>query len=461
MISPILPVKKNDELTLDILSLGSEGQGVGRADGYAVFVPGALAGERVRVHIIKTTARYAVGKLLAVEVPSPDRVAPACPAFPACGGCTLQHLAYEAQLAFKTQTVKDALWRLGGLAETEVCPTLGMREPWRYRNKGSFPFAGTSRGPAFGFFAAHSHRLVPLADCPIQDGRIVSIARRVAEWAAEYRVPAYDETAKTGVLRHVMARVTTTGETMAVVVTTGSLPHAAELAARLSDVDSLYHNINDRDTNVIFGQRFLRLAGTEAIAEEIGGLQFSVGPQSFLQVNAQQTALLYGEAVRLLAPQPDETIVDAYCGVGTISLLLSGLAKAVIGIEAVAAAVEDARRNAARNGCENARFYAGAVETVLPALDCPIDALVLDPPRKGCDPRALEAILRSAAKRLVYVSCNPATLARDLKLLTAGGFRIVTVQPVDMFPQTCHVETVVLLSKRESGPKQVRVEFSL
>ena len=244
-----------------------------------------------------------------------------------------------------------------------------------------------------------------------------------------------------------MARVTTTGECMAVIVTTGKLPHEAELLALLQDVDSVYHNINNRDTNVIFGTSFRLLAGAAALSEEIAGRRFSVGPQSFLQVNAVQTAVLYGEAVRLLAPKSAETVVDAYCGVGTISLLLSAHAGRVIGIESVEPAVRDAERNAAENGCTNVSFHVGNVEDVLPALDVSIDALVVDPPRKGCDARVLQAILDSSAKRMVYVYCNPATLARDLRILADGGFRLETVQPVDMFPETCHVETICLLSK--------------
>ncbi len=443
-----IPVKKNDELSITIDAVGSEGQGVGRVNGYAIFVPGALAGETVRTHIIKVTASYAVGKLLKVTSPSPDRVQPACPAYPACGGCSLQHLDYAAQLRLKQRFVSDALTRLGGFREIAVQPTLGMDTPWRYRNKGSFPLAAAEHGVAFGFFRPRSHTLVPLADCPIQDERIVSVARRVSEWATAYRISAYDESTHRGILRHVMARVTTTGECMAVIVTTGKLPHEAELLALLQDVDSVYHNINNRDTNVIFGTSFRLLAGAAALSEEIAGRRFSVGPQSFLQVNAVQTAVLYGEAVRLLAPKSAETVVDAYCGVGTISLLLSAHAGRVIGIESVEPAVRDAERNAAENGCTNVSFHVGNVEDVLPALDVSIDALVVDPPRKGCDARVLQAILDSSAKRMVYVSCNPATLARDLAALTKA-YTVRDVRLFDMFPRTARFETLVTLERKE------------
>lgn len=442
------PVRKNDELTLSIDALTSEGQGIGRVEGFAVFVPGALPGEQVRAHVIKVTASYAVAKLIEAPAPAPERVRPACGAFPACGGCTLQHLDYAAQLALKRQTVADALERLGGFAAPPVAPTRGMANPWHYRNKGSFPF-GADRGHAvFGFFSPRSHRLIPLVDCPIQDPRVVDIARRVAEWADSCAISTYDETTRRGVLRHVMARVTSTGESMAVIVTaTDRLPHADALLSLLGDVDSVWHNVNARETNVIFGGTFRLLAGAPALSESIGGLSFSVSPQSFLQVNAQQTTVLYREAARLLDARPEETIVDAYCGVGTISLLLSPAAGRVIGIESVPEAVEDARRNAAANGVVNATFLTGNVEDVLPTLDARIDAVVLDPPRKGCDPRALDAIASSGAARVVYVSCNPATLARDCARLAAHGFRLECATPVDMFPHTAHVETVALMAR--------------
>ena len=443
------PVKKNDELTLEIAALTGEGQGVARTEGYAVFVPGALPHERVRAHVIKVTPGYAVAKPRETLAAAPERVRPACPAYPACGGCTLQHLDYAAQLDFKRQLVVDALERLGGFAAPPVAPVRGMDDPWRYRNKGSFPFGSVDGRPAFGFYAPRSHRLVPVADCPIQDARVVDIARRVQEWAACYGVAPYDETARSGVLRHVMARVTAAGEAMAVIVSAAKrLPHADALLAFLPDVDSVYLNVNRADTNVIFGPEFRLLSGKPALEERTGGLTFSVSPQSFLQVNARQVAVLYGEAVRLLAPAPHEHIVDAYCGVGTISLLLAAQAGRVTGVEAVPEAVENARHNAAANGVSNAAFLCGAVEEVLPRLGEPVDALVLDPPRKGCDARALDAIAQSGAGRVVYVSCNPATLARDCARLAAHGFRLAAATPVDMFPHTGHVETVCLLVLR-------------
>jgi 23S rRNA (uracil1939-C5)-methyltransferase len=454
------PVRKNDDLTLEIEALTGEGQGIARVQGYAVFVPGALPGECIRAHVIKVTPGYAVAKPLETLSTAPERVRPACSAYPACGGCTLQHLDYSSQLALKRRIVVDALERLGGFSAPDVAPVRGMDDPWRYRNKGSFPFGSADGRPAFGFYAPRSHRLVPLEDCPIQDARIVDIARRVQEWAACYGVAPYEETTRAGVLRHVMARVTDTGESMAVIVAAAKrLPHADALLPYLPDVDSVYLNVNRADTNVIFGPEFRLLRGKPALEERIGGLRFAVSPQSFLQVNARQVAVLYGEAVRLLGATPREHIVDAYCGVGTISLLLAAHAAHVTGIEVVPEAVENARQNAAANGVANASFLCGQVEDVLVRLDRPVDAIVLDPPRKGCDPRALDAIAESGAGRVVYVSCNPATLARDCARLAAHGFRLACATPVDMFPHTGHIETVVLMTKSENRGEQ-HVGFS-
>ncbi len=447
------PVNKNDGLTLAIESLTGEGQGVARVDGYAVFVPGALIGETVEAHVIKATATYAVAKVVRVLSAAPERVAPRCPVFGRCGGCAMQHLGYAGQLAVKQRQVYDALTRLGGLVEPPMRPILGMDDPWRYRNKGSFPLGMQAGAAVFGFYAGRSHRLVPLYDCPIQDARIVDIARRVANWANEAGVTVYDEQTGKGWLRHVMARALTTGETMAVVVTSTppGAPQSAALVSALAGVDSVWHNLNPRATNVIFGERFTLLAGKPTLTEVIGNLRFSVSPQSFLQINATQTEALYEAAVSLLDPQPDETVVDAYCGIGTISLMLAARCKRVIGIEQVSAAVEDARQNAADNGLTNATFLCGDTEAILPKVISegpPIHAVLLDPPRKGCDERALAAVVQAAPERLVYVSCNPATLARDLKYLCAAGYTPSAVQPVDMFPQTGCVETVVLMTKR-------------
>ncbi len=447
---PRPPVEKNDDITVSIESLTNEGQGVARVDGFTVFVVGALAGEEVKAHIIKVQPTYAIAKTVEILKPSPNRVNPACPVFAQCGGCTLWHLKYPAQLQQKQQWVQDALTRLGGFSDVPMQPIVGMEEPTRYRNKGSFPFGLVGNAAVFGFYAERSHRLVPFSDCLIQDERIVDAARRVAAWANACGVPIYDETTGNGQLRHVVARTTAEGELMVVVVTKGQLKKKDDLLSFLEDCDSVWHNENPKQTNVVFGERFTLLSGKPALTETIGEKQFSVSPQSFLQVNRIQTQALYETAREFLAAKNTETVVDAYCGVGTISLFIAEDCARVVGIEQVAPAIEDAKANAAANGVKNAEFLCGNVEDVLPRLiakEQKIDAIVLDPPRKGCEEAALQAIVKSGANRVIYVSCNPATLARDCKYLAANGFSLAAVRPVDMFPQTCHVEAVVLMSR--------------
>lgn len=448
------PVKRNDDIELVVDALGSEGQGIGRYNGFAVFVPGALKGETVRAHIIKAAPNYAVGKLLGITAHSPDRAAPECPLFFRCGGCSLQHMHYGAQLRFKKQVVSDALRRIGGFEDVTVSDTLGMDDPWHYRNKGSFPFAMINGIVETGFFAPRSHRIVPLESCPIEQESAVKVALCVREWARKYGVAPYDEEAQTGLLRHAMARIAADGGVMAVIVSTGALPHEKELVAMLQEavpqLKSVIHNVNAADTNVILGKQYKTLWGAEHIDHTLGSLTFEVSAASFLQVNTVQTEKLYETALAYLEPKHTETVADVYCGIGTISLLLASRAKRVIGIENVPQAVEDAKRNALKNRVENAEFLYGDAEELLPKLvqnGVRLDAAVVDPPRKGCGEAALCAIAESGVSRLVYVSCNPATLARDCKFLSALGYAIEAVQPVDMFPQTEHVESVVLMSR--------------
>ena len=447
-----LPLQKNDEMELTIDSVTLEGAGVGRVDGFAVFVPGALTGERVRIHVIKVNASYAVGKLLEVLEPSIHRIAPQCPAYAKCGGCAFGHVTYEEELRVKERQVAESLTRLGGLKDIPLRPIIGMDQPERYRNKGAFPYGMTDKGPAFGFYAPRSHRLVPVEDCPIEQESVCHAVKAVKSWAERFHISSYDEGTGKGCLRHAVARVTTGRELMAVIVSHGDLPHRKELVDALSFADSVYWNRNDRNTNVIFGDSFTLLSGKATLRETLCGLDFEVSPRSFLQVNPVQTQKLYRAALELLSPQPHETVADVYCGIGTISLLLARQAEKVIGIEVVPEAVENAKENAARNSIQNASFLCAPAEEALPKLVADgrgIDCLTVDPPRKGCDPQVIDAILASGARRMVYVSCNPATLSRDVKLLTAGGFSVQTVQPVDMFPRCGHVETVCLLTYTE------------
>lgn len=444
------PFSKNQEPTLEITGITSEGQGVGRCEGVAFFVPYALPGETVRVHIIKVEKKYCVAKIVEILNMSAHRVSPVCEAFEKCGGCALMHMDYPEQLRSKTQIVRDCLERLGGFSGVEVQNTIGMDDPWRYRNKGSFPIGFIDGVVSFGFYAERSHRLIPLFDCPIEDARITALARTVTEWANRNRVRIYNEQTGKGCLRACVVRITSTGERMGVVVTKGELP-AKDSLVKMLDVESLYHNRNDANTNVIFGDRFTLIKGKPQLTEQQGDLLFAVSPQSFLQVNPIQTKALYETAIRLLDPKSNETIADVYCGIGTISLAIAKHAGKVIGIECVPEAIDDAKKNAETNGIENAEFICGLAEDVLPSLvkkGMRPDAIVIDPPRKGCEEFVLSAIAESGASRVVYVSCNPATLARDVKILSAHGFTIQRVQPIDMFPHTQHIETVVLLSRQ-------------
>lgn len=454
MIEKSIPLQKNDDITLHIDALGSDGQGIGRVEGYAVFISGALPGELVRAHVIKTTSGYAVAKLLSVEEPCDARALPKCPSFPQCGGCTLQHLKYPEQLRAKRDMVDDALRKLGHITDFKTEDTIGMDDPERYRNKGSFPFAQCGALVQFGFFAPRSHRLIPLEDCMIQHPSIVEAARCVREWAREYGISVYDEQTHRGSLRHCMTRVTTAGEVMVVIVTHGKLGHKNELLqilqAHIKGLASVYHNRNDEKTNVIFGNEYTLLWGEETVLDEISGLRFSVSPASFLQVNPIQTEKLYSAALDALGNEKAGTVIDVYCGIGTISLLAASRCDRIIGIENVPSAVEDAKANAQKNGVTNAEFICADAEKALPELvrdGIRPDAVFIDPPRKGCERAALQAICESGAERIIYVSCNPATLARDCAFLQSTGYKPEKIQPVDMFPYTTHVECVVLITR--------------
>lgn len=448
------PIQKNDMLELPIKGLTADGQGVGRVEGYAVFVAGALPGEVVRAHVIKAGSGYGVAKLTSILRESPSRVAPPCPAFARCGGCALQHLDYGAQLAAKRDQVRDALVRLGGFSDIEVEPALGMEDPWRYRNKGSFPVGTGEMGVEIGFFVPHSHRLVPLGDCPIQDERVMAAALAIRDWARRYDVPPYEEEAHCGILRHAMARASAQG-VMAVVVTTGELPYKQELldllCARVPCLTGVVHNRNPEASNVILGESYETIWGSGHLFVTFCGLRFAVSAASFLQVNPIQAETLYTTALAMLDLRGEETVADVYCGIGAISLLLARRAGRVIGIENVPMAVEDAKQNALANGLFNVEFICAPAEEALPKLissGLRPDVIVVDPPRKGCDASALSAILQSGARRLLYISCDPATLARDCRFLAQGGFAPRHIQPVDMFPHTAHVETCVLLSHK-------------
>ena len=440
------------EMTCD--AFGQDAQGVCRHEGMAVFVPGLLPGERALVRIVKPEKRYAFGRVEKLLEKSPSRAEPFCPIYKRCGGCVCQHMTYEASLAFKRQQVQDLLRRVGGLS-IEVPPVWGMAHPFGYRNKGAYPVAQMDGAPACGFFAPRSHDLVPLPEngCAIQGEDSAKATQAVLNWMRENSVPAYDEQTGRGLVRHIMTRSTTSGELMVVVVVTrADIPKASRLIellrAAVPGLCSVCLSVNSRRTNVILGTDIHVLWGKSAMEDTLCGLRFSVSPLSFFQVNPQQTERLYGLALEYAGLTGAETVVDAYCGAGTISLLLAQKAKKVIGIEIVPEAIQNANENAARNGIANAEFHVGATEELLPKLvenGLRPDVIVLDPPRKGCDPAVLQAIIAAAPKRVVYVSCGAPTLARDAKLLAEGGYAAEKVQCVDMFCWTGAVETVMSL----------------
>lgn len=449
---------KNQCYEMTCESFGQDAQGVCRQDGIAVFVPGLLPGERARVRIVKPEKRYAFGRIEELLEKSPNRAEPFCPIYKRCGGCVCQHMTYETSLAFKRRQVQDLLERVGGLS-IEVPPVLGMAHPFGYRNKGAYPVAQVGGAPACGFFAPRSHDLIPLPQngCAIQGEDSAKATQAVLAWMRQNNVPAYDELTGRGLVRHIMTRSTTHGELMVVlVVTRADIPKAGQLIellkAAVSGLCSICLSINSRRTNVILGTDIRVLWGKGTMEDTLCGLRFSVSPLSFFQVNPAQTEKLYGLALEYAGLTGSETVVDAYCGAGTISLLLAQKAKKVIGIEIVPEAIQNANENAVRNHIENAEFRVGATEDLLPRLIADglrPDVIVLDPPRKGCDPAVLDAIIAAAPKRVVYVSCGAPTLARDAKLLAEGGYTAEKVQCVDMFCWTGAVETVMSLVQQK------------
>lgn len=451
------PVRKNEVIELKIHAIGTQGQGIGKHESYTIFVPGALPGETVRALIIKSTPGYAVGKLTEILHPDPARVEPRCSAFPKCGGCALQHLEYERQLLYKRRHVQDVLERIGGMRGIEVEPVIGMDSPWNYRNKGSFPVRWADGRIASGFFAPRSHRLISINECGIQSEGISKTVRAVLDWAEDNNIPPYDEASGSGIIRHIMVRQTSGGALMAVIVTTGELPCPDALIKALTGsvegIESIIHNIQTKNTNVILGSTYHVIWGKEYIVDRVGCLEFEVSAASFLQVNHAQTEKLYQEAIGSLKLRGQESVADIYCGIGTITLMLAKHSAEVIGIESVEQAVFDARKNAVRNHISNVRFICAQAEEALPSLvkeGLRLDAVVLDPPRKGCGEAALDALGAAGAQRIAYISCNPSTLARDCKILFNHGYTISRVVPVDMFPHAGigHIEALACFERR-------------
>lgn len=458
-------IQKNQIFTVEITDMGAEGEGIGHLEeGYTLFVKDAVIGDLVKARIVKPKKGYAFARLEEVVTPSPDRVEPVCPFARQCGGCQIQALSYEKQLAFKDRKVKNNLIRIGGFdpafIEARMEEPVGMEHPFHYRNKAQFPVGADKEGRLkTGFYAGRTHTIIENRDCALgveENRRVLDI---VLDFCEENGIPAYDETSGRGLLRHVLIRKGfATGQIMVCLIINGtSLPKEVQLSERLfaqiPGMTSFSINQNTDATNVIMGKKTRLVQGKERIEDTIGGLTFSISPHSFYQVNPVQTENIYRQALSYAQLTGSETVWDLYCGIGTISLFLAQKAKRVYGVEIVPQAIEDAKQNARRNGLTNAHFYVGKAEEVLPEKyekeGIFADVIVVDPPRKGCDEACLATMVRMRPERIVYVSCDSATLARDLKYLCANGYEIVRGKAFDNFPMTGHVECVVLMSRVE------------
>ena len=454
-------VEKNKEYIFDIISQGYEGEGIAKIDNkYPIFIEGALKGEKVKVRIVKVNKNFAYGKLMEVLEASEERVNPPCAIYKRCGGCKLQHASYKAQLDFKWDRVKDCVSKIGKLDPSIVKYPLGMENPWRYRNKVQLPIGLINGEVKIGFFAPRSHDIIDMESCLIQDEIGDKVVKLTREWIEKFNIRPYNvdgEYDEKGIVRHIMIRRGfTTNEVMVVLVTNGeNLPHKEEfvdlMVKNIPGIKSIIQNINSKKTNVILGLESKTLWGEDTISDYIGDFRFNISPLSFFQVNPTQTEVLYGKSLEYANLTGNEEVFDAYCGTGTITLFLSQKAKKVYGVEIIPQAIDNAWINAKENKVENVEFFVGESEVVIPDLinkGVKADVVVVDPPRKGCDKKLLDAITNIDAKKIVYVSCDPSTLGRDLQVLEENGYKTLEVQPVDMFPNTAHIENVALLIKK-------------
>ena len=468
--------KKDDCVTLHIEDIGTGGEGIGKADGFTFFVKDAIVGDVIEAKIMKLKKNYGYARLMKVLTPSKDRVEPKCPVARQCGGCQIQEMRYEAQLAFKQKMVQNNLERIGGLSDFEMYPVIGMETPYAYRNKAQFPVGEDKDGNiVIGFYAGRTHHIVEQTDCCIGAPENGEVLRKVKAYMQKNQIRPYNEEHHSGIVRHILIRTGYhTKEIMVCLIVNAAkascLKNAEQLTESLREMDgmtSVMVNFNTEKTNVILGKKSEVLWGQPYIEDFIGDVKYQISPQSFFQVNPMQTEKLYAKALEYAGLTGNETVWDLYCGIGTISLFLAKNARKVYGVEIVPQAIEDARNNAKRNGIDNAEFFVGKAEEVVPAFyekalkqaqdseaskSIRPDVVVVDPPRKGCEEVLLETIVKMQPQRIVYVSCDSATLARDLKFLSANGYAVKKVQPVDQFGHSVHIETVVLLSQLKQKP---------
>ncbi|EOS66580.1 23S rRNA (uracil(1939)-C(5))-methyltransferase RlmD [Oscillibacter sp. 1-3] len=449
------PLQKGKLYTGTVEAYSSEGLGIVRLNGAVVFVPQAVRGETMDLRITKVMKSSCAGEIVKIRAPSPERVKPECPYFGRCGGCDFQHLSYPEELRAKRQRVQDALTRLGG-ADIQVEEILGAREPARYRNKSQYPVGADG---SIGFYRSRSHQVVPIDRCLIQPEVSDRTARAVGDWMHRYKISAYDESTGKGLMRHIYVRVNAAGESLCCVIANGKqLPREPELAALIQAAApktvGVVLNTNTRPGNVILGDKYRVIWGRDFLMDTLCGLEFKLSVPSFYQVNRAQAEVLYGKALEFAGLTGRETVLDLYCGTGTITLCLARQAGRAIGAEIVPPAVADARENAVRNGVKNVEFFCGDAASVAARLETEglrPDVVTVDPPRKGLSPEVISSIAGMGPQRVVYVSCDPGTLGRDVKIFAGFGYRADRACAVDMFPGTRHVEAVVLLSKRDSS----------
>lgn len=483
-------MKKDDVIEVKIEDIGVDGEGIGKAGGITLFIKDAVIGDVVQAKIMKMKKSYGYARLLEVLTPSPYRVEPKCPVSRPCGGCQLQALSYEKQLEFKENKVRNNLKRIGGFTDIPMEPIAGMKEPYHYRNKAQFPIGKDKDGKlTAGFYAARTHSLIPVDECYLGAKINEPILGKILQIMEQEHIEPYDEKTHTGLVRHILIRFGfTTKEIMVCFILNGKkLPKQEKFIAALTEIPgmtSISVNRNEKDTNVIMGEKTITIWGSDYITDYIGDIKYQISPQSFYQVNPAQTKVLYEKALEYAGLTGTETVWDLYCGIGTISLFLAQKAKKVFGVEIVPQAIADAKKNAALNDITNVDFFVGKAEEVYPSYvsehkeEAKAEVIVVDPPRKGCEESLLSTIVSMAPERIVYVSCDSATLARDLKYLCGHGYELKRVQAVDQFCQTGHCETVVLLSKGAKDPvdlcsarteverrmvdsRKVKVDFSL
>lgn len=483
-------MKKDDVIEVKIEDMGVDGEGIGKADGITLFIKDAVIGDVVQAKIMKMKKSYGYARLLEVLTPSPYRVEPKCSVSRPCGGCQLQALSYDKQLEFKENKVRNNLKRIGGFTDIPMEPIAGMKEPYHYRNKAQFPIGRDKEGKlTAGFYAARTHSLIPVDECYLGAKINEPILGKILQIMEQEHIEPYDEKTHTGLVRHILIRFGfTTKEIMVCFILNGKkLPKQEKFIAALTEIPgmtSISVNRNEKDTNVIMGEKTITIWGSDYITDYIGDIRYQISPQSFYQVNPAQTKVLYEKALEYAGLTGTETVWDLYCGIGTISLFLAQKAKKVFGVEIVPQAIADAKKNAALNDITNVDFFVGKAEEVYPSYvrehkeEAKAEVIVVDPPRKGCEESLLSTIVSMAPERIVYVSCDSATLARDLKYLCGHGYELKRVQAVDQFCQTGHCETVVLLSKGAKDPvdlcsarteverrmvdsRKVKVDFSL